>query len=289
MKGSKFGTDLVSMISLVEIGGLLVVIFIGLPALARGFVVPELVQLPAILYGTAVIFFAFLGFEELVRMSEETKDAARKMPIALLAAIALSSVLFVLVSASSIGLVGAEELGRSTSPLAAVVKPSLGETGFFLMSLAGLLSTFNTVLLILLATSRLLYGMGKAATVPALFGILTRSQPLHALIATIALSTTLLILNDITILAQMTDALLFSVFAVMNSVVILLHWRRSPSVFRVPFDLGRISIPAVLGMISSAGMLFFVDRHALLYAVGLVGLIALLLFFRPTERGSIFN
>ncbi len=278
VRGAKFGADLASGISLIEILGLLVVTFIGLPTLAKGFVVPDLTQLPTVLYGTAVVFFAFLGFEELVRMSEETKDAKHKMPIALLAAIAISSVLYVLVSASAIGLVGADTLGSSTSPLATVVKPSLGETGFFLMSLAGLLSTFNTVLLIILAASRLLYGMGVARIVPAVFSQTKNNQPLFALGATVFFSAALLGIGDITILAQMTDVLLFAVFAVMNAVILKLHWKKDRfNGFRVPLDIGKVSLPALLGLVSSAGMMLFVDVNALLYSAAFFTVLAVVM------------
>lgn len=289
LRGAKFGTDLASGISLIEILGLLVVTFIGIPTLSKGFVIPAVTQLPTVLYGTAIVFFAFLGFEELVRMSEETKDAKHKMPIALLAAIAISSVLYVLVSASAIGLVGSDVLSKSTSPLATVVKPVLGETGFFLMSLAGLLSTFNTVLLIILAASRLLYGMGVSKTVPAIFGKTRGNQPLYALGATVFFSGVLLALKDITLLAQMTDILLFTVFAVMNAVILKLHWKKDMfNGFRVPFDVGKVSIPALLGMASSIGMLLFVDITALLYSAVFFSLIALLMHLlrgkRPLRR-----
>ncbi len=129
-KGSKKALDLADGISLVEIFGLLVVLVIGISSISKGFSIPSFGELPTVLYGTAVVFFAFLGFDELVRMSEETKDAKHTMPKALMAAIAISSMLYVLVSASAIGLVGADTLGKSNSPLATVVKPTLGETGF---------------------------------------------------------------------------------------------------------------------------------------------------------------
>ncbi|MEK6902417.1 MAG: APC family permease, partial [archaeon] len=277
-------------ISLIEILGLVVVIVIGIPTLSKGFIIPEITQLPTVLYGTAIVFFAFLGFEELVRMSEETKDAKRKMPIALLAAIAFASVLYVLVSASAIGLVGAEELGKSSSPLATVVKPSFGETGFVLMSLVGLFSTFNTVLLIILAGSRLLYGMGKAKTVPSFFGETRNSQPMYALLATVLFSCSLLMIPDITILAQMTDALLFSVFAVMNLVVLKLHWKKSPSTgFRVPLDVGIVSLPALLGLVSSLGMLFFIHEEVLLYSAAFFTIIAVVLHWfrgKKSKKGK---
>ncbi len=287
LRGAKFTTRLASSISIIEVLGLAVVVAIGFPTIANGFGIPSVGELPNILFGTAVVFFAFLGFEELVRMSEETKRARTQMPKALIAAVAISSVLYVLVSASAIGLVGADVLGSSNSPLATVVKPSLGENGFFLMSLAGLLSTFNTVLLIVLASSRLLYGMSTEKSVPPIFSQTRNNQPVYALIVAVVASSALLVFNDITTIAQMTDALLFAVFAIMNIIIIKIHWdsRKKFTGFNVPFSVFKVPIPAVLGFVSAAGMLLFVETHALLYSFGFfVALTIILHFVSPPEK-----
>jgi APA family basic amino acid/polyamine antiporter len=281
LRGAKFTTQLASGISIIEVLGLLVVVTIGLPTIANGFGIPTLNELPTVLFGTAVVFFAFLGFEELVRMSEETKKARVQMPKALIAAVAISSVLYVLVSASAVGLVGADTLGKSTSPLATVVKPSLGENGFFLMSFAGLLSTFNTVLLIVLASSRLLYGMSIEKSAPAIFSQTKNNQPLYALFAAVIISACLLWIQNITTLAQMTDALLFAVFAIMNVVIIKIHWdsKKKFTGFTVPFSVKKIPIPAVIGFVASAGMLAFVETHVLVYSFGFFALMTVILHF----------
>lgn len=286
LRGAKFTTDLASGISIIEVLGLLVVVTIGLPTIVNGFGIPALNELPNVLFGTAVVFFAFLGFEELVRMSEETKKAKTQMPKALIAAVAISSVLYVLVSASAIGLVGSETLGKSTSPLATVVKPSLGENGFFLMSIAGLLSTFNTVLLIVLASSRLLYGMSVEKSAPAIFSQTSHNQPVYALGIAVAVSACLLLIQNITTLAQMTDALLFAVFAVMNVVIIKIHWdsKKSFNGFNVPLSINKIPIPAVVGFVASAGMLAFVEMNVLLYSFGFFAALSVILhIMRPKK------
>ncbi len=287
LRGAKFTTDLASGISIIEVLGLLVVVTIGLPTIVNGFGIPTFNELPNVLFGTAVVFFAFLGFEELVRMSEETKKARVQMPKALIAAVAISSVLYVLVSASAVGLVGADTLGKSTSPLATVVKPSLGENGFFLMSLAGLLSTFNTVLLIVLASSRLLYGMSVEKSAPTIFSRTTNNQPVYALGAAVAISACLLLIQNITTLAQMTDALLFAVFAVMNIVIIKIHWdsKKKFTGFTVPLSINKIPIPAVIGFVASAGMLAFVEPLVLVYSFGFFALLSIILhFLRPRDK-----
>ncbi len=270
--GAKFTTRVAGVISLVEMAGLIAIIWMGLPFLGKGFAIPSIDMLPGIFSGVALVFFAYLGFEELVRMSEETKDPQKTMPRALLLAIAVSSVLYVLVAASALGILGSEQLGSSTSPLADVAKQQFGEIAFLILGGIALLSTGNTVLFILLATSRLIYGMAKSQGLPAWFAKTKSSQPIHALVFATFAGIILVIPRDITFVAHVTDGLLFAVFALVNVVLIVIRLREKTVFkgFRSPINLGRFPLLAGLGAITSTAMLLFVEITPLLLGIGVV-------------------
>jgi hypothetical protein len=127
--------------------------------------------------------------------------------------------------------------------------------------------------------------MGVAKIVPGIFAQTRNSQPLYALGASVFFSGILLSVGDITILAQMTDVLLFAVFAVMNAVILKLHWKKDRfNGFRVPLDIGKVSLPALLGLVSSAGMLLFVDVNALLYSAAFFTVIAAVMHWWAGRR-----
>ncbi len=282
--GAKKTAQVAGAISIVEILGLLVIIAIGLPFLGKGFAIPSIDLLPGIFSGVALVFFAYLGFEELVRMAEETKNPKEMMPRALLLAIGISSILYVLVAASALGILGAETLGGSASPIADVARSQFGELGFLLLGGIALLSTGNTVLFILLATSRLVYGMARAHSLPKWFAITQENQPRHALLAAALVSGLLLLPRDITFVAHMTDGLLFAVFALINIALILIRLREKKfhEGFRSPISIGKWPLLAVLGAITSAGMLFFVEAAPLL--VGVVGVVVATLVWMPKKN-----
>jgi basic amino acid/polyamine antiporter, APA family len=82
-----------------------------------------------VLAGSALIFFAFIGFDEIVTLSEETKDAGRVIPRALLVSLALCSGLYVLVAIAAVSVVGADAIAGSDTPLTLVVAHNWGSSG----------------------------------------------------------------------------------------------------------------------------------------------------------------
>src|SRR4029078_12733936 len=74
-----------------------------------------------ILAGAALVFFAFIGFDEVITLSEETRDASHVVPRALLTALAISALLYVLVAIVSVSTLGPTALAESPRPLADVI------------------------------------------------------------------------------------------------------------------------------------------------------------------------
>ena len=74
--------------------------------------------------GAALAFFAYLGFDELGNLAEETRDPKKTLPKALAMAVAISTALYLIVWISSVSVVGWEALQESDAPLALVVARS---------------------------------------------------------------------------------------------------------------------------------------------------------------------
>jgi len=91
--GIKESARLAILITLIELSGLLIIIYVGFPYLGtvNYFEAPNLA---GIFEASTLIFFAFLGFEDIVRLSQETKNAEKTTPKALLIAIFFALVLY---------------------------------------------------------------------------------------------------------------------------------------------------------------------------------------------------
>src|SRR5689334_14357051 len=120
------------VLTLVELTGLLIIIFIGLWAIGAGQGdVSRVMQFKTtgdgsfiwpVIAATTLAFFAMVGFEDSVNMAEETKDPTNTFPKILLAGLFITGTIYVLVSISGITLVPPEQLGEGETPLIKVVQ-----------------------------------------------------------------------------------------------------------------------------------------------------------------------
>jgi APA family basic amino acid/polyamine antiporter len=189
-----------------------------------------------VLSAAGLVFFAFIGFDEVITLSEETHDPSRTIPRALLLSLGISTLLYVGVAVSAVSVLGADALALAERPLAAVGEQVLGGWAGSALSVAAMVSTGTTVLLVLTAASRMFYGMAGAGDLPRFLAeIRFQRVPMNALIVSVAGALGLLLLGDLKTLASATDALIYLTFLVVNAAVIAL--RRTMPARERPFRI----------------------------------------------------
>ena len=224
------------VLTIVEVTGLVIILTIGAIALISGDGEPsraldfdaENGVLLGVLGGTALAFYALLGFEDTVNLAEETQEPARAFPRALFIGLIVTGVIYLGVAFVSSMILPANELAESSGPLLAVVQASGVEFPPKLFAAIALLAVSNTALVNLIMASRLLYGMARQGLVPRFLALVdgTRKTPYAAILLTVAFAAVLVSTGDLTGLADTTVLLLLLVFAVVNISVLVL--RREP-------------------------------------------------------------
>ena len=190
-----------------------------------------------LLQGTALAFFALLGFEDSVNLAEEAKDPARDFPYALFGGVLVAVLIYMAVAFTATMLVDTETLTKSSGPLLEVVKVAGLAFPPKLFALIALFAVANTALMNMIMASRLVYGMARQRVVPSLFGTVhsTRGTPWVAILFTTAIAAVLVATGDIGGLAETTVLLLLCVFALVNiSVLLLRRDRVDHEHFRAP-------------------------------------------------------
>jgi APA family basic amino acid/polyamine antiporter len=282
--------------TVIEISGLLLVILIGAIFIfsmddfniGNYFTMPS-AGIAGIFTATTLIFFAYLGFEDVVIMSEETKNAKKNVPKALLLALTISTILYVLVSFSSISVLTPAELSSSDAPLTNVVEKVVPRASF-LMSFIALFATANTVLILLIVMSRMFCGISREHSLPRAFArIGDKGTPYISVFLIMFLALGSLLIGRIETVAMLTNAGVFISFIFVNLSLIFLRYKK-PKIkrpFKVPFNIGRFPVLAFLGAASSLFMLLYIgynDLQLLLFeaAVILLGIAAFKFFNRKT-------
>jgi APA family basic amino acid/polyamine antiporter len=271
--GIRFSSWVNIAFTLTEVAGLVTVIAIGLGAVE----VPRLPaasELPGVMGGAALIFFVYLGFEEIANLAEEAKEPARQLPAAILISLGVTSILYVLVALVVVRLVPPAELAGTESPLADAVAARSAPAARMISGIA-LFATANTALITLIGASRMMYGMAKNGDLPAWLGRVLgrRGTPWIASLVLLALAMVWLPLGGLATTASLTSFASLIAFMAVNVAVIALRYRapdrRRP--FRVPLAIGRLPLLPVAAMLVSGLLLAQFER--VVYVVGL-GLLA---------------
>jgi amino acid transporter len=264
--------------TMVELTGLLIVIMAGALFLAgtadRAIVhtieTSREVGWTGILRGAALGFFAFIGFEDMVNVAEEVKDPERNMPRAILTALGVTGVVYLLVVLVATTVVPPETLARSRAPLLAVVQRSTDAIPDRLFTLIALFAVANTGLLNFIMGSRLIYGMSRQGLLPSALGRVHpgRRTPHLAIAAVLAVALVLALSGTLTYLAGTTSLLLLVVFFTLHLSLIAIKRRDRgrPRTFCAP------RLIPIAGALTCLGLMPFVPRGSLLTAVGIIAL-----------------
>jgi APA family basic amino acid/polyamine antiporter len=255
------------LFTLVEVAGLLGIIAIGFPRLGSVDYLEAPLGLPGVFSAAALIFFAYQGFEGIAKLSEETRDPERIIPRGLLLSILITIVLYLLVAVAAVSAIGWERLSASPAPFAEIGGGAWGSEASAVFTLIALFATANTVLLMLLSSSRITYGMARSGSLPALFGEvhLTRRTPLYAIAAMGLVSLAFLLLGDIRTVASVTNFTIYVTFLVINAAVIALRFRspERPRPFRVPLSVRGVPLLPAFGVVVCLFFLVQLDLFTL--------------------------
>ncbi|MFH1381271.1 MAG: APC family permease [Chloroflexota bacterium] len=210
---------LAGVLTIVEAAGLLIIIGIGLPHLGNVNVLEMSHGLPGVLGAASLVFFAYLGFEGMANLSEEMKDPERDLPRAIILALGISTILYVLVSIAAVSVLGWSNLSQSSAPLAAVAAGALGARAELLLTYIALASTGNTVLLLLLAASRAMWAMSCAGALPMNFCVIgkNRRTPWFTIIVVGLLASLFASIRNVASVAEFTNFATLLAFAAVNA------------------------------------------------------------------------
>lgn len=254
---------LASLFTVIEVGGLLIVIFAAvyaeLPFVATITQLPPMntTALSGIAFGGLLAFFAFIGFEDLANVVEEARVPHRDIPRAMVLTLLISTTLYVLVAAIAVSAVSAERLSSSAAPLSLVFREVAGVSPATISAIA-IVATLNTILAQITMAARVIYGLAREGNLPS---VLARvhphtGTPLSAT-ALVAISIVpLALIVPLTALAETTALATLTVFAIVNLALLRLRYRGVTSL--VPHVTIPVWMPAI-GLATCAAMI----AHAL--------------------------
>jgi len=211
------------------------------------------ITLALVMQGAVLTFYSFIGFEDILNVSEEVKNPRRNIPFGLVGAMILATIIYMAVAITAVSVLPWQELSISKAPLMDVAKKAAPWfTG--IDSVYAAITIFaigNTALLNYIMGSRLLYGMSKQGLLPALLARVhpVRHSPHVAIAVLFGIVTVLILSGGVKQLAESTVLLLLTVFTIVN--IALVKLKLSPNDEKGGFEVP-IFVPALGALVCAA-------------------------------------
>ncbi len=193
-----------------------------------------------ILRGSAVIFFAYIGFDAVSTAAQEAKNPQRDMPIGILGSLGISTILYILVAIVLTGIVSYTFLNVA-DPIAVGVD-AMGKGLFWLrpiIKIAAIAGLSSVILVMMLGQPRIFYSMSKDGLLPPMFSKVhpKYKTPYVSTVITGAVAMVLAGILPINILGELVSIGTLLAFAIVCIGIIVLRYKK-PDIerpFRTPF------------------------------------------------------
>ncbi|NOR55917.1 MAG: amino acid permease [Sulfurovum sp.] len=256
--GIKESVWFATILTIIEVGGLFFIIAIA----SDSFIVLQenyeslipsmnLDIWQGIFMGIFLIFYAFIGFEDMVNIAQEVRDVKRTLPLAIISSISITFVLYLLVSVVAIFSMDMETFASSKAPLAEIAKQN-GHLSYLVVWSIGILAGLNGALVQIVMASRVLYGISQKRKKMKIFTrVNAKTQtPIYATILIALIVLVLALQFDLVFLAKSTSTIILVLFTLINFSLIKIKRREGR---HDGFNVA-LWIP-ILGLISSSGIL----------------------------------
>ena len=237
-KGIRESVMFAGILTVIEIIGLLLIIGAGFlkdPTMLLDISasIPSMgdsAAMVGVLSASLIAFFAFIGFDDVVNLVEETKNPTKTMPWAIIISLVAVTVIYFLVVYVAVRAVPIPDLVASEAPVGLLFERLTGMSPLAITVIA-IVATMNGVVIEIIMAARVVYGLGRKGRLPDWLCRVnpTTQTPLNAtvLITISMLAAALFVpLDD---LVEWTSKIILFVFALVNLALLIVKWRADPA------------------------------------------------------------
>ncbi|MCY7809581.1 amino acid permease [Bacillus spizizenii] len=238
-RGVKESTRFNNVIVLMKIGIILLFIIVGI-----GYVKPDNWSpfmpfgMKGVIVSAATVFFAYLGFDAVSNASEEVKNPQKNMPVGIISALAVCTVLYITVSLVLTGMMPYTKLNVG-DPVSFALKFVDQDAVAGIISVGAIIGITTVMLALLYAQVRLTFAMSRDGLLPGLFAKVHPSfkTPFRNTWLTGIVAAGIAGFINLGTLAHLVNMGTLAAFTVISIAVIVLR-KKYPEIkasFRVPF------------------------------------------------------
>lgn len=260
--------------------------------------------------GAAIVFFAYIGFDAVSTVAEETKNPQRNLPIGIIASLVICTIFYVIVSAVFTGLISYPDLQaklatEQAEPLTMALEHAMPNSGWAVGIVAfGSVIAHTAVLLVFqLGQPRIFFSMARDGLLPSTFRKVHPKYrtPVNSTILTGLFVGVFAAVASIDEMVDLTNIGTLFAFILVCAGIIVLRVKEPdrPRPFRVPggwkwaiilyaaFAVGVILFPlgvtAKALLLVAAAIVFALSRNNIFPVLGVLSCLYLIYYLPPTS------
>lgn len=218
-----------------------------------------------ILAGSALIFFSYVGFEDLVKMAEETKSPEKVLPKGILLSSLIVFCIYLLIAVSAVSVISPDKLAESKGPLAQVLSVLTGPAWVTGLVIVALFATSKTILSNILGSSRLIYDVARDSNMEWLKKMAhinqTTKTPVWAILVCTVIVISFALIGNLKVVVSIANIFVFVLFFSVNVSLINFRRKEAPggkkAPFHIPLNIRNIPVPAVAAIAGLIVLLVF--------------------------------
>ncbi|MDF7799716.1 amino acid permease [Pontiellaceae bacterium B1224] len=237
----------------------------------------------AVLPTAGLVFISYIGLTKVASVAEEVRNPGRNIPLGMFLSLLSILVLYGAVVAVVVGIVPAEHLYKSLTPLSDAAGIAIGPIGMLLINLAAALAFATTANAGIMSGSRYLLAMSRDRVIPHSFSRFCRFRtPLNAILLTSAVILLIVSMAGLERIAKLASTFQLLVFAFVNISVIVMRESGIKS-YDPGFKSPLYPWMQIIGILISVVLIPEMGLLSSIFAMGLValGVIWHTLYVRP--------
>ena len=283
--GMRLSSGINAAMVLLKVGIIIVVILFGLPLINMANLTPFVPEntgqfgefgWTGILRASGVIFFAYIGFDSVSVAAQETVNPQRNLPIGILGSLFISTVLYILMALTMLGLTPYPTLNVA-NPVSVAIEAGGSALAWLQpwVDLAAIIGTSTVILVSLYGQTRIAYSMARDGLLPPVFSAIhpRYATPARGTLITMLLAAFMGGVFPIDVLGELVSIGTLAAFVLVCLGVMLLRWTR-PNVAR-PFRTPWVPFVPLAGIFVCGAMMVGLPgdtwiRLAVWFFIGLV-------------------
>jgi amino acid transporter len=199
--------------------------------------------------GVAAVFFAYIGFDAVSTLAEESKNPQQDLPKGMIYSLVICTVIYIILSLVLTGMVSYAKLGVN-DPLAEVFKIKAVKWMLFIVSIGAVVAMTSVILVFQLGQPRIWMSMSRDGLMPKKFSTIhpKYKTPSYATIITgLVVAVPIFFTDEKFILDFTSISTLFAFVLVCGGVLTLPHKTvKEKGKFHLPYVNGKYIIPAAV-------------------------------------------